>query len=218
MVIGDEAPVHRRITRARPRDPGHAPILGNRWRDMPLDSELFFYALAADEGQNARVFSIQFFHTVHQTLNQGVTPLQHRLAQRLRANVRNTPWFFVIEITESEIVHVHGILNPAGETDGNIKRALKKAAGDARKIKTSGEHFFFHCKAVDYGPVDWSEQYGGNVGPYGWAKYMSKNAERTKKVLNLPRAPVSAQLEIRRRARAIYEEDLAAARALNPDR
>lgn len=209
--------LYERIHRTRPRDPGSAPVLPTRWRDMSLASQLYLYTLAADHKQDAHVFTIQFFRTVHRSFEVAKTSPHLLLAQRLRTYLRNIPWFFVLEVSSSELIHVHGTLDPSGVSHGEIKKALKRAAGDQRKIKTTGEHFFFHCKAVDLQLADWSEQYGGGVGPYGWAKYIAKCAANSQSRLGLGRAPVSVQREIKARAKAAFEEDLAFARSLHRD-
>lgn len=195
-------------------DPGGAPIVSTRWQDMKLVDKLFFYALAVDRDRLSQVFTIHFTMPTRDQLAKSSLSPRDFIAQRMRGYLSGVPYFFVLDISQADVLHIHGLLNLAGQDDTEIVQQLLKVAGDERKISALGHKRFFKSRAVVFEPADWERDFHGapgNFGPYGWNHYITKDLLKVKKRFGLVSGSevISVTQSVTRFAKQVHKEIVA---------
>lgn len=191
-------------------DPGSAPIVTKRWKDMSLDAKLYFYTIATNIDFNSRAFTIQFTKPTRKLAERSVMQTKDYFAQRMRDALPGIPMFFILEVSDRDLLHIHGLLNPLDRKDEEIKRTLKKVAGDGRKSRTLAENYFFQHRTVNYKPTNWKKSPRSRpdrFGAYGWYSYMVKHIAKTQKFLGTRKSLISVRRSVTQAAIQMHKED-----------
>ena len=195
-----------------PRDPGAAPIVPAKWQDLGLNAKLFYYASAINSDSNMRVFTVHFTTPTRLSIERDICEAKRIISQRMRDYLPSVPWLFILEMSSKGVLHIHGMINPLLNDDQSIETALKKVAGDYKKISTCKDRHFFRRYSVNYGPTDWSASFCGCSGPYGWCRYIAKDTKRTKRLMGLNLNLLSVNHHASKSARELHREDCDAMR------
>ncbi len=193
-------------------DPGPAPIVTTRWQDMSMDDKFFYYTIAINRTGNCWVFTIMFTNPTRRLLHRTSMMTKECIAQRMRGNLKGIPWVFALEFTRSKLLHFHGLLDSTGYEDEEIERKLGRVAGDYRKLTTTDEKRFFRNIAVVSVPTDWSQSFKDRIGPYGAARYATKEISRTMRNLRTSKSIISVSRNVLQVAKQMHREDVEASR------
>lgn len=102
----DPSPAQKTASTSAPQskrlDPGVAPIVTKRWRDLPPESLLSFYAQAIRELGDPVLFSLHFTKDVHEKMRKAKEKPRDFIAKRMRRHLKGVPFYFVIELPRLE--------------------------------------------------------------------------------------------------------------------
>lgn len=191
------------IPKTKPKrlDPGVAPIVTKRWRDLPPASLLSFYAQAIRELGTPVLFSLHFTRDVHAKMKKAKDNPRDFIAKRMRRHLKGVPFYFVIELTAKRVIHIHGALAHTHQSEKMIRTGLQKVCGRKKKSLTKEELFFINCKARHTMPSNWNQSFRQCMGDFGWAQYCGKDMQETARHLNVNVSMISCSRTVTRKSK-----------------
>jgi hypothetical protein len=194
---------------SRPNDPGAAPIVTRRWRDLPPQSLLSFYAQTIREMGEPVLFSLHFSREVHEKMKKSKDNPRDFIAKRMRRHLKGVPNYFVVELTARRVVHIHGALARTDQSEQQIRTGLQKVCGRKKKSLTVNELFFINCKARHTSAPDWNQSFRSCFGDFGWAQYCGKDMKKTARELSLKGSLISCSRTVTQQSKAGHKVDCA---------
>lgn len=188
-------------------DPGYAVSVPASWRQISDVSRVWFYALAVKEIGHPIAFTVRLLRSSELSLRESPLAAKDFLMGRFRDHIPGVPFFYVIEFSRTNDLHLHGAASIADISHARFCAGLRKVAGDVRKVDGLAARYVANCRAVCTAVPDYSLEHGGRNGIFGWATYCAKDVSAT--TARLGNSPISCSRSVLSRARAIHSEIVA---------
>lgn len=171
---------------------------------MPDLSRIWFYALAIREMGSPVTFSLHLLPKTKEAMARSSLSPRDFVAKRFRDHLQGVPFFFVLELTKSGDIHLHGAVSAAGLEPHDLDTRLRKVAGDRRKLLGREERYFHDHIALDRKGANPSTNFDGRNGLFGWASYCAKDIARNQR--RIGSSPIGRSLDVSQWARRIHSE------------
>ncbi|MEO9900241.1 MULTISPECIES: hypothetical protein [Alphaproteobacteria] len=145
---------------------------------------------AIAKGSHAKPFTINLDHDIaskaYKSPKGAVGYVAHRLNRHLTKDGHIFPAWFALEISKSNVLHLHGcIITQTDEDLSVIKAAFRRVSGPfASDPKMVAGRF-----AVRIAKHDDAKCFQGSFGALGWGRYCLKSVIKTEKAIGCP--PIS---------------------------
>lgn len=188
----------------RPNDPGYAVDVPADWEDAAPLTRLWFYASAIKDMGPPFLFSLLLTHPTRTQMEESRAKPKDFIAQRFRNYLPGVPFFFVLEHTTNDVIHLLGCVSTSDIAPSDLRACLKKVAWDRRKLTTKEELIWYDRRAVDLKTPNQGKNQDGRNAIFGWICYSAKHLKKTERRLGC--SPISCSRDVSQRARQIHAE------------
>ncbi len=154
-------------------------LCSDEWKRLKDETRARMYQLALNEAGRSYPFTLNFdkrliarakatkkpFSTwANERLSEYLKPLEQHYGYKL-------PFWFAIEVSPTDVYHLHGAIGMNSNQKPEVERLLKKVAGTS----DTGAHRWF-VRVKEFDPT---KHYQGFYGSSGWVAYSVKQLRQT---------------------------------------